>query len=88
MPAGAQFSITSVADRYDCNTNPATGLTSPTAGIVSTYRRPLPSANLAFINVIMWDGREASLASQATDAEQMATLRQQRHQRESGARIE
>jgi cytochrome c peroxidase len=68
MPAGAQFSITSVADRYGCNTNPATGLTSPTSGIVSTYRRPLPSANLAFINAIMWDGREASLASQATDA--------------------
>ena len=68
MPAGAEFSITGVADRYGCNTNPTTGLTSPTSGIVSTYRRPLPSANLAFLNAIMWDGREASLASQATDA--------------------
>jgi cytochrome c peroxidase len=68
MPAGAEFSITGVADRYGCNTNPATGLTSPTSGIVSTYRRPLPSANLAFVNAIMWDGREPSLASQAIDA--------------------
>jgi cytochrome c peroxidase len=68
MPAAAEFSITSVADRYGCNTNPTTGLTSTTSGIVSTYRRPLPSANLAFLNAIMWDGREASLASQATDA--------------------
>lgn len=68
MPAVAQFSITSVVDAYGCNTNPATGLTSPTSGIVSTYRRPLPSANLAFVNAIMWDGREPSLASQAIDA--------------------
>ena len=68
MPAAAEFSVTSVTDRYGCNTNPTTGLTSPTTGIVSTYRRPLPSANLAFLNAIMWDGREASLASQATDA--------------------
>ena len=31
MPAGAEFSIASVADPYSCNTNPATGLTSPTS---------------------------------------------------------
>jgi hypothetical protein len=68
MPAVAQFSIMSVADAYGCNVNPATGLTSPNSGIVSTYRRPLPSANLAFVNTIMWDGREPSLASQAIDA--------------------
>jgi len=68
IPTGTEFSIASVADPYGCNTNPVTGLTSPTSGIVSTYRRPLPSANLAFINAIMWDGREPSLESQATDA--------------------
>ena len=68
MPAGGEFSIASVADPYGCNTNPATGLTSPTSGIVSTYRRPLPSANLPFLNTVMWDGREPSLQSQATDA--------------------
>ena len=57
-----------VDDPYNCNTNPVTGLTSPTAGIVSTYRRPLPSTNLGFLSAIMWDGREPSLSSQATDA--------------------
>ena len=67
MPAPAilQFAVTSVNDPYQCTTNPATGLTSPTSGIVSVYRRPLPSANLGFLSTIMWDGREPSLASQA-----------------------
>ena len=68
IPAGAEFSIASVDDPYGCNTNPATGLTSSSSGIVSTYRRPLPATNLGFINAIMWDGRESSLESQATDA--------------------
>ena len=68
MPAGAQFAVTSVLDPYGCNTNPTTGLTSPSAGIVSTYRRPLPSTNLGFLSAIMWDGREPSLTSQAIDA--------------------
>ena len=45
-----------------------TGLTSPTAGIVSVYRRPLPSTNLGFLSTIMWDGREPDLTSQARDA--------------------
>jgi cytochrome c peroxidase len=67
-PAILQFAVTSVNDPYQCTTNPATGLTSPTSGIVSVYRRPLPSANLGFLSAIMWDGREPSLASQAVDA--------------------
>jgi len=37
-----EFSVASVDDPYGCTTNPATGLTSPTTGIVSMYRRPLP----------------------------------------------
>jgi cytochrome c peroxidase len=70
MPAPAilQFAVTSVSDPYQCTTNPATGLTSPTSGVVSIYRRPLPSANLGFLSTIMWDGREPSLTSQAIDA--------------------
>lgn len=68
VPAGAQFAITAVNDPYNCNTNPVTGLTSTTTGIVSTYRRPLPSTNLGFLSAIMWDGREPTLASQANDA--------------------
>jgi hypothetical protein len=55
-------------DPYGCTTNAATGLTSPTTGIVSIYRRPLPSTNLGFLTAIMWDGREPSLAQQSIDA--------------------
>jgi cytochrome c peroxidase len=69
MPSdGLEFRIIGVNDPYDCNTNPLTGLTSSTTGIVSVYRRPLPSANLGFLSTIMWDGREPSLFSQAVDA--------------------
>jgi len=66
--ANLEFSVASVADPYGCTTNPATGLTSPTTGIVSMYRRPLPSTNLGFLTTIMWDGREPSFAQQAIDA--------------------
>jgi cytochrome c peroxidase len=68
MPNGVQFEVTSVDDPYSCNTNSVTGLTSPTTGIVSVYRRPLPSTNLGFLSTIMFDGREPSLTSQAIDA--------------------
>ncbi len=70
LPASSvlQFAVTDVADPYNCTTNPATGLTGPTTGILSMYRRPLPSTNLGFLSAVMWDGREPSLASQATDA--------------------
>ena len=68
ISAGAQFQVISVDDPYGCNTNPATGLTGPATGIVSVYRRPLPSTNLGFLSTIMWDGREPSLLSQANDA--------------------
>lgn len=63
-----QFEVTAVDDPYKCTTNRDTGLTSPTEGIVSIYRRPLPSTNLGFLAGIMWDGREPSLESQAVDA--------------------
>jgi cytochrome c peroxidase len=68
IPATAQFRVAAVDDPYNCNTNPVTGLTSPTTGIVSVYRRPLPAVNLGFLSAIMWDGREPSLLSQAVDA--------------------
>ena len=69
MPSvGLEFQITDVNDPYGCNTDPTTGLTGSTAGTVSIYRRPLPSANLGFLSTIMWDGREPSLFSQAVDA--------------------
>jgi cytochrome c peroxidase len=68
IPAGAQYQVIAVDDPYGCNTDPATGLTSPISGTVSVYRRPLPSTNLGFLSTIMWDGREPSFASQAVDA--------------------
>lgn len=68
IPAATQFEVVNVADPYNCTTNPTTGLTSQTTGIVSVYRRPLPSTNLGFLSAIMWDGREPNLASQAVDA--------------------
>jgi cytochrome c peroxidase len=68
VPATTQFQVVAVDDPYGCSTNPSTGLTSPTAGIVSVYRRPPPSANLGFLSTIMWDGREPSLFSQSVDA--------------------
>ena len=66
--AQLQFEVSAVSDPYNCNTNPATGLTSTTTGTVSVYRRPLPSTNLNFLSTIMWDGREPTLAHQALDA--------------------
>jgi cytochrome c peroxidase len=71
--AATEYKITAVSDPYGCNTNPVTGLTNygpngPTTGIVSIYRRPLPSTNLGFLTTIMWDGREPTLAQQSIDA--------------------
>ena len=63
-----QFAVTNVDDPYGCTTSSATGLGSPTTGIVSVYRRPLPATNLGFLTTIMWDGREPSLVSQSIDA--------------------
>jgi hypothetical protein len=69
MPStGLEFQIIEVNDPYGCNTDPRTGLTGSTTGVVSAYRRPLPAANLGFLSAIMWDGREPSLFSQAVDA--------------------
>jgi hypothetical protein len=72
VPPTAQYRIVSVNDPYGCNTNPVKGLTTfglanPTAGIVSVYRRPLPSTNLGFLTTIMGQPR-ASLTSQAVNA--------------------
>jgi len=63
LPANPEFQIVSVSDTNGCNTNPATGLTSPTTGMVSVYRRPLPSTNLRLLSAVMWDGREGGLQS-------------------------
>ena len=66
IPAGAQFSATSVSNPYGCNSTTT----------LSLYRRILPSTNLSFLSTVMWDGRESfgkadlqsALISQASDA--------------------
>jgi cytochrome c peroxidase len=58
-----QFEVVHVDDPYNCTT-----LTSPTSGLASIYRRPLPTTNLRFLTTIMWDGREPTLEDQANDA--------------------
>ena len=63
-----EFRIIDVSDPHGCNTNSITGLTGSKSGIASFYRRPLPSANLAFLSTIMWDGREPDLIHQSVDA--------------------
>jgi hypothetical protein len=69
LPADAEFVVTSVNDPYNCTTNPDTGLSADkTSGIMSMYRRPLPSANLKFLSARMWDGREPNLTQQSIDA--------------------
>jgi cytochrome c peroxidase len=68
LPDNVQFEVTVESDPYNCTTNPATGLTSKSTGIMSMYRRPLPSTNLGFLTAIMWDGREPSLEHQSVDA--------------------
>jgi cytochrome c peroxidase len=55
VPAGAEFDILQVDDPNRC----AVPLTS-----ASTYRRPLPTANVKFLSGVMWDGR-ASKPGQA-----------------------
>jgi cytochrome c peroxidase len=70
LPSPLQFEVVHVDDPYNCTTNPdpSIGLTSPTSGFVSIYRRPLPTTNLRFLTTIMWDGREATLEDQANHA--------------------
>src|SRR5689334_662745 len=68
VPEPAEFRVTVLSDPTGCNTDRRTGLTTPSSGIVSVFRRPLPSTNLGFLSGIMWDGREPSLEHQAVDA--------------------
>lgn len=68
MQSSMEFQILGVSDPYGCNTNPITGLTGSKSGILSVYRRPLPSTNLGFLSTIMWDGREPDLFQQSVHA--------------------
>jgi cytochrome c peroxidase len=52
MPANADFRVVSVQNPYGCSS----------ASTLSLYRRPLPAANLRYLNTVMWDGRESTPA--------------------------
>jgi cytochrome c peroxidase len=66
VPAGAEFEVLTVDNPYGCADTAA----------VSVYRRPPPTASLADLSTVMWDGREtfkgqtitADLEHQALDA--------------------
>jgi len=63
FPANSEFSVLDWRDPYGCSE-----LTTSTSGVISVYRRPLPTTNLPFETSIMWDGREPDLQSQALNA--------------------
>lgn len=48
VPAGADYTLVAVDDPYNHSS----------AADLSTFRRPLPTANLAAISTVMWDSRE------------------------------
>jgi cytochrome c peroxidase len=50
VPAIRDFDVVGVTNPYGCNE----------ANQISMYRRPLPGANLRFLNTVMLDGRESS----------------------------
>jgi hypothetical protein len=55
IPAGADFDLTTFTDPLGCG--------SPSAAGLRMYRRPLPSANSAFLATVMWDGRDTTHAT-------------------------
>src|SRR5262245_40783315 len=63
VPGAGEFVVTAIDDPYGCSTKPETG-----SGILSMYRRPIPTTNIGFLSAIMWDGREPTLESQAVAA--------------------
>lgn len=62
LPSTADYTLVGFSDPLECDSDPRVTRT------LRMYRRPLPSANSAFLTTVMWDGREPSLSSQANDA--------------------
>lgn len=74
IPSNADYTLVSYTDSLNCPI-------PPSAANLRMYRRPLPTANTAFLSTVMWDGREnvsppnntipmvqANLAHQSNDA--------------------
>jgi cytochrome c peroxidase len=64
VPANGQFRVISVQNPYGCSS----------ASTLSMYRRPLPAANLRFLNTVMWDGRESTPTQKITASNYPAAL--------------
>lgn len=56
VPATRDFDVVSVSNAYGCSET----------NVISIYRRPLPAANLMFLNTLMFDGRESSTQTGTT----------------------
>ncbi len=74
-PSPAQWRVVSFVDPWGCLSNPVQGFSRyganvATAGNFSEYRRPLPTADLAFETTILADGSSSSLTAQAISAVQ------------------
>jgi len=57
VPAGAEFQVLTVDNPYGCSDTTA----------LSVYRRPPPTASLADLSTVMWDGRETFKGQTITD---------------------
>jgi hypothetical protein len=58
LPRDSEFEVVAVDDPYGCTS---------ASTIASVYRRPLPTANLAFLSSVMWDGRETTPGNAVRD---------------------
>lgn len=72
-PSPAQWRVVSFIDPWGCLSNPALGFSRyganvTTIGNFSEFRRPLPTANLAFETALLSDGSSPSLTAQAISA--------------------
>jgi cytochrome c peroxidase len=56
VPAARDFEVVGVINNYGCSEK----------DVISTYRRPLPAANLRFLSAVMFDGRESSTQTGTT----------------------
>jgi hypothetical protein len=56
VPANANYQVVRVDNPYGCSET----------GVISMYRRPLPSTNLRFLSAVMADGRESAAATGTT----------------------
>ena len=72
LPASAEFTVSVVHDPYGCALQFDATKNST---VVSVYRRPLPSTNLAFLSAVMFDGREtiAPLTQSTTFLDNLTT---------------